>query len=372
MINVIKDRNAAIDTEITSLRSKIDAAKDEVEITVASAQIRFLEAEKKINDARIVELAERSNSAFAMAGKATNNDIQEAINFRNALMATRNSANSSADALPLVPTYVSNTIVSKIETYGKLLELVHNTTQNGHLEFARYEGSVNAEWEEDENADATRQALAALGDVKIGKNMLRATVAYSELSEIAAIEEWVDLFASEAAKAVIMKIEAAIIAGDGNKKLLGIINDDLVAETTMTEEQFNNPDAWITLTSDLDEAYQSGTFVMNYGSFVNLKTLKDEGGHYINLATENGGNKEVAQKNAYTVSGSTIKSFKAASAGDVVCVYGPMKDYRVNFQKGIIVDRHFDHDKRQWVIDVVAYVDGKVVNPFGFIIVKKA
>ena len=86
---------------------------------------------------------------------------------------------------------------------------------------------------------------------------------------------------------------------------------------------------------------------------------------------ENGG-KNILDKSAVTVSGSVLKSFKAAASGDVIAVYGDFSDYRVNFQTNIIIDRHFDYDKRQWVVDVVAYVDGKVVDPFGFIVIKKA
>ncbi len=371
MINVIKDRNTAIDTEIASLRSKIDAAKDEVEVTVASAQIRFLEAEKKINDARIVELAERSNDAFKMAGKATANDMQEVVEFRNAIMKLRNNVSSVADAMPAVPTYVQNEIVAKIETYGNLLGLVKKTTINGSLSFPRYEGKVTANWIDDNTADGTREALAALGDVTLNAHMLRATVAYTELSELAAIEAWVDQFASESAKAVVLTLEAGIIAADGNKKITGIVNDENVAVVELSDEQIANADTWITLTADLDEAYQNGTYVLNYGSFVNLKTLKDEGGSYVGFVGE-GGNKHILDKSAVTVSGSVLKSFKAATSGEVIAVYGDFSDYRMNFQTNIIIDRHFDYDKRQWVVDVVAYVDGKVVDPYSFIVIKKA
>lgn len=371
MINVLKTRNTAIESEITALRSKIDGAKDEIEVRAASAEIRFLEAEKKINDARIVELAERSQDVFKMTGKASANDMQEVVAFRNAVMSLRGNVSSMADALPAIPTYVQNEIVNKIETYGNLLNLVKKTTINGSLSFPRYEGKVTANWVEDATADGAREALAALGDVTLNAHMLRATVAYTELSELASIEAWVDEFASEAAKAVVLKLEAGIIAGDGAKKVLGIVNDELVAEVSLTDEQINNADTWITLTADLDEAYQGGAFAMNYGSFVNLKTLKDEAGHYVAFAGENGG-KHILDKSAVTVSGSVLKSFKAASSGDVIAVYGDFSDYRVNFQTNIIIDRHFDYDKRQWVVDVVAYVDGKVVDPFGFIVIKKA
>ena len=371
MINAIKERNSAIANEIAELRNKITNAENEIEVRAASAEIRFLEAEKKINEARIMELAERSKNGFELVGGASASDMKEVANFRTALMATARSASSAADALPATPIYLQNEIVKKVETFGKMLGLVKKTTQNGHLTFARYEGKVTAAWIDDSTADANRQALADLGDVTLTAHMLRATVAYTELSELVAIAAWADLFATEAAKAIVMTLEAGIINGDGVKKITGIINDANVTKVSMTAEELANPDNIITLTADLDEAYQDGTLVMNYASFVSFKTLKDEAGHYVGFVSDNG-SKHIYDKNVETVYGNVMKSIKAAEAGDVIMIYGDFNDYRLNFQQNIVVDRHFDYDKRQWVIDVVCYVDGKVVDPFSFIVVSKA
>lgn len=369
MINIIKERNSNISNEIAELRTKINNAKDEVEIRAASAEIRFLEAEKKINDSRIVELAERSQNGFSMVNTANTNELKEVANFRNALMETATrAASSAANALPATPVYLQNEIIKKIETYGELLGLVKQTHINGHLNFARYEGKINAEWEDDDTTTGTRQALAELGNVTFGAHMLRATVAYTELSELVAIAEWADTFASEAAKAVVMKLEAAVINGNGVKKLTGIVNDENVVKVSKTIDELNNPDTFITLTADLDKAYQNGTYVMNYASMIGCKTLKDDAGHYVNIVNDN----KVYDKKVTTVSGSVMKSFNGAESGDVVMIYGDFSDYRINFQKDVVVDRHFDYDKRQWVIDVVCYVDGKIVDPFSFIVVTKA
>jgi HK97 family phage major capsid protein len=373
MINAIKNRNAVLDTEIAELRSKVDAAKNENEVALLSDRISLRESEKAINEARLVELAERSQGAFAMTNKTANKDMQGVKEFRSSIENLRGvNVSTISDAAPIIPTVIQTEIVKKIETYGNLLKLIKKTTKKGYQRFPRYEGKATAEWQEDDGSfNATRQALEALGDVTLDMFILSAHVAYSELSDLVSDEEWVNLFADEAAKAVVMKLEAASISGDGNKKLTGITIDENVASVSLTDEQINNADTWITLTADLDEAYQNGTYVLNYGSFINMKTLKDEAGHYVGFVGENGG-KHIVDKNAVTVSGSLLKPFKTAQSGDVIAVYGDFNDYNINFQRDIIVERRFDHEKRQWVIDVVAYCDGKVVDPFSFIVVKKA
>lgn len=370
-IEMLKERNSTIVTKIAEYRNKISNSTNEFEIRMAGDMIEMLENEKTLNSARIEELATRSADYYEVMGKANANSMKEVENFRKALMSAANvrSANALVDALPAVPAYISTEIVKKMETYGKLLNMVKKTTKAGTQTFPRWEGKITAEWQDGENTSANRQALEALGEVTLNAGyFLRATVSYSELTDIATVTAWVDTFADEVAKAVVLKLEAGIINADGNKKMTGIINDANVTTVTLTADELANPDTIITLTADLDEAYQNGTIAMNYASFVGFKTLKDEAGHYVGFVGDNG-NKHIYDKDVITTS--AIKSIKAANVGDVIMVYGDFSDYRINFQTDIIIDRYFDNDLRQYVIDVVCYADGKVVDPFSFIVVKK-
>ena len=73
------------------------------------------------------------------------------------------------------------------------------------------------------------------------------------------------------------------------------------------------------------------------------------------------------------VNDAILPDFDTASPGDVVAIYGNMKDYLVNTQPGmpLTTKRWVDEDTNTEKIKSLVALDGKVLNPYGFILIKK-
>ena len=68
-----------------------------------------------------------------------------------------------------------------------------------------------------------------------------------------------------------------------------------------------------------------------------------------------------------------MKSFDDADVGDVIGIYGNLKNYTMNVQPGmpLTTTSWEDHDHNLHKTKVLTAMDGRVSNPFGWVIIKK-
>ena len=78
-------------------------------------------------------------------------------------------------------------------------------------------------------------------------------------------------------------------------------------------------------------------------------------------------------KDAKLLASNLLPDFDKASAGDVVAIYGDLSNYNVNWQPGgaINILRYPDYDKRKNNILGYGICDGKVLDPYGLMLIKK-
>jgi hypothetical protein len=67
-----------------------------------------------------------------------------------------------------------------------------------------------------------------------------------------------------------------------------------------------------------------------------------------------------------------VADFDTAQSGDVVGVFWQPEEYGVNENFGFAMRRYFDEETNEWVNKALTVVDGKVLNPEGFVLIKKA
>ena len=67
-----------------------------------------------------------------------------------------------------------------------------------------------------------------------------------------------------------------------------------------------------------------------------------------------------------------IGDFATASAGDVVGVYWIPNDYGINENLQFGMRRYFDEDANEWINKGLAVTDGKILDPSGCYLIKKA
>ena len=66
-----------------------------------------------------------------------------------------------------------------------------------------------------------------------------------------------------------------------------------------------------------------------------------------------------------------IADFDTAQAGDVIGIFWQPQEYAINTNLEFGMRRWFDEDRNEWVNKMLTIVDGKVLNPKGFYILKK-
>lgn len=66
-----------------------------------------------------------------------------------------------------------------------------------------------------------------------------------------------------------------------------------------------------------------------------------------------------------------VADFDEANGGDVVGIFWQPNEYGINTNLAFGMKRWFDDDRNEWVDKMLTIVDGKVLNPAGFVLIKK-
>jgi hypothetical protein len=66
-----------------------------------------------------------------------------------------------------------------------------------------------------------------------------------------------------------------------------------------------------------------------------------------------------------------VKDFDTASQSDVIGYYFQPDNYIINENFGFTVDRYYNYERRKWITVATVVVDGKPLNPTGFIKILK-
>jgi hypothetical protein len=67
-----------------------------------------------------------------------------------------------------------------------------------------------------------------------------------------------------------------------------------------------------------------------------------------------------------------IKDFDTASSGDVIGIYWVPNDYAINTNLAFGIKQYFDEDTNKYINKGLTIVDGKILDPSGCYIIKKA
>lgn len=83
--------------------------------------------------------------------------------------------------------------------------------------------------------------------------------------------------------------------------------------------------------------------------------------------------KRLVGKSVTGVETDILPDFDTAAAGDVVAIFGDFNNYVINTQPGMpmTTKRWIDDDKNQEKIKALMACDGRVLDPYGFILIKK-
>ncbi len=287
-----------------------------------------------------------------------------------------------------IPTTVLNEFINEIRlVYGNLYSKVRKLNIQGAVKVPIAELQATFKWITEDTV-APREDGGKIKDfVEFSYNMCEIRVAQTLLSSIVTL----DLFEREIVRvmmiAYMQAMDIGIVKGTGNGQMLGILNDPRVIATnnvvTMTAAEINNWTAWRKkFFSKLPLGYRAGEFIFPLATVdAYLETMADNNnnpifrqatGLEVNDGDQRNPNGRFFGRDISLVEPDIIPDFDSASSGDVIGIFWQPNEYAINTNMSFGMRRWFDEDRNEWVNKMLTIVDGKVLNPRGIWLIKKA
>ena len=316
-------------------------------------------------------------------------DAYDSVEYRQAFMnyvtrgevipdRFRNADTTTSTAGAVIPTTLMHELIREMKSRGNIWNKVRKLNVQGGVEFPIIDLVPVANWIT-EAAASNDQAITANTTVNFSYYGLECKISQSLLSSVVSLKEFEDLFPTLAAEAMIAALEKGVFNGTGSGQMLGILNDTNipVANTiTLSSTDFVKWDEWKKkVFAKMKKAYRNGEFFMAQGTFDGyIDGMVDTTGQPIgrvNYGIDGGEVYRFGGKTVETVEDDVIAAYDDASTGDVVAVFGNLGNYAVNSNMQMRVVKWSDHDNNKEKTKAIMIVDGKVLDPCGFLIIKK-
>ena len=308
--------------------------------------------------------------------------------YRNSLPAEQRSgvAITTADTGAAIPLTVMREVINTVrKRYGNLYNRVTKTSVAGGVEYAVGALQASFKWIS-ESTVSPRQKVDALAKVQFAYHTAEIRIAQSFLSALLTITDFEAKLVEVIAVAYLQAMDTAIVKGTGVGMPLGILNDARVtnanAAVEMTAANMSNWTAWRkNFFSKLPLGYRDGEFIFAMSTVDSyLETMADNNnnpifrqssGLVVNDGDARDPNGTFFGRRISLVEPDILPDFDTASEGDVIGIYWQPEEYAINENFGFTMRRYFDEETNEWVDKALVVVDGKVLNPNGFFLIKK-
>lgn len=368
-----------LDKEIADLR----AAQDETDIAARrSAEVLAAAAKggKVILD---------SMGTYKIGEERSTISKYDTMEYRTAFMGFMQTGNmapefrdttGAADVGYVVPPVVLNEIIKKLTVYGSLYNAVRKLNVKGGLTIPLATLKPTATWISD--GGATTAQKQPVGSVTFNYYGLECKIATSLLVDIASISAFEATIVELIFEAMNRAIDVAIVNGTGatGNQPLGIANDPSIPAAkiiTLSPSDFASYDAWAKkVFAKMPAAYKAGaSFVMASGTFEGyINGMTDANGQPIgrvNYGITEGPQERFGGRTVLIVEDDVVKNYDDAAVGDIVAIYGNLNNYALNSNMALTMYRYLWQETNQWIDKGILIADGKAIDPFGFVIVKK-
>ena len=286
-----------------------------------------------------------------------------------------------------IPTTVLNEFINEIrKVYGNLYYKVRKMNVPGAVKIPISALQATFKWITEDTV-SPRQTGGNIEDyVEFSYNTAEIRVAQTLLSSIVAL----DIFEREVVqimlKAYLQAMDISIVHGTGKGQPLGILNDPRVLATgnviEMTAADLNDWTKWRkNFFAKLPLGYRAGEFIFNLETVDSyLETMADANnnpvfrqvtGLEVNDGDAANPNGRFFGREIALVEPDVIPGFDDAANGDVIGIFWQPLEYAINTNLEFGMRRYFDEEKNEWVNKMLTIVDGKVLNPMGFWLIKK-
>lgn len=296
------------------------------------------------------------------------------------------TAISTDDSGAAIPITIMNEVINTIRVrYGSLYNKVRKTAVRGGVGYPVGALEASFSWI-DESTVSPRKKVGKLGKIFFNSHVAELRVAQTFLSDLLTMDAFEAEIARVIAIAYLKAMDEAIVNGTGDGMPLGILNDTRITEEghviEMTDADFSDWSAWLTkVFGIIPMGYADVELIMTKGTvYSKLRTMKDDVNRPIYYEAMGGRveDTDYANPRAYLdgheislVEPTILPNFNTASDGDVVAIVWIPFDYAVNENFGFAMRRYYDDETNEWVDKALTVVDGKMLNPGGYYLIKK-
>ncbi|WP_298535784.1 phage major capsid protein [uncultured Methanobrevibacter sp.] len=422
MKDFLKKLLKARNDRITQIRSAIEASNDVNEVRSLTAEASTLQAEAHDLQAQIdaieaeeqraaAQEAEQRDAVPADAQLVNGNvrgsfatpaaeqrdavDPLSTMEYRNAFMAyvqngtaipselRAGDAISTPDTAPAIPLTIMNQVINTVRLrYGNLYNKVRHLNVKGGIQFPIGALRASFKWI-NESTVSPRQKLDPLAKIMFSYHVAEIRIAQTFLASIVTLDAFEAKIAEVIAIAYLEAMDQAIVNGTGEGMPLGILNDPRVTNSiTMTAKDMNDWTAWRkNFFAKLPLGYREGEFIFPLSTVETyLETMADANnnpvfrqatGLEVNDGDSRNPNGRFFGRDIALVEPDILPDFDSASSGDVIGIFWQPEEYALNENFGFTMRRWFDEEANEWVDKALVVVDGKVLNPVGYYLIKK-
>lgn len=290
---------------------------------------------------------------------------------------------STTDTAAAIPFTVMNEVINTVrKRYGNLYSKVRKTSVPGGVEYPIGALQATFKWI-NESTVSPRQKAGALGKVMFGNHVAEIRVAQTFLSRLLTLSAFEAELTRVIAIAYLEAMDYGIVNGSGDGCMTGILNDARITKTvTMTAAQLSDWTQWRKrFFASLPLGYRGGEFIFPVSTVdAYLETMADSNnnpifrqatGLEVNDGDARNPNGRFFGRDISLVEPDIIADFDSANSSDVIGIYWQPEEYAINENFGFTMRRYFDEETNEWVDKALVVVDGKVLNPNGFVKILK-
>lgn len=393
---------------LKEIEARIAEIKNELETRGAELSVeesnKLVDEAEQLNEQRkaLVEAAEKRNAALANiaagegktvrtfaapngAAPEQDDDKYASMAYRKAFMqyVTRGTAipaeyrgdanTKTTDVGNVIPTTVVDQIISKLENVGGILALVTKTAYKGGVAIPKNSVKPVATWVA-EGAGSDKQKLA-VGSVTFAYHKLRCAVSVSLEVDTMSITAFEAYLVRVIVEAMTKKLEESIIKGSGSGEPTGIINtaaDEGESIATVNVAALSYA-ALIDAEAELPEEYEGNAkWCMSKKTFMGFIGLVDENGQPIARVNHGlDGKVERYLIGREVVCTQHLPSFAAAETNAKFGFLFDFTNYDLNTNYAMGVKKYEDNDTDDQITKAIMLADGKVVDYYGLVLLKK-
>ncbi len=410
---ILEKRLARLQTKVNDLKTRAQASEDVNEVRALTAQVEDINADiaEVREELEAIEMEARSAAPATVGEKIPETaekrgiasfktteertDVLESMEYRKAFMAYAQNgtqipaelragvATSTVDTGAAIPLTVMREVINTVrKRYGNLYRKVRKLNVQGGVQFPVGALQATFKWI-NEATVSPRQKLGPLGKVSFGYHTAEIRIAQTFLASIVTLEAFEAKIAEVIAIAYLQAMDEGIVNGSGDGCMLGITKDARVTNyVEMTAADMGDWTQWRKkFFSQLPLGYRAGEFIFPMSTVESyLETMADANnnpvfrqatGLEVNDGDAQNPNGRFFGREISLVESDILPDFDTASDGDVIGIYWQPEEYAINENFGFTMRRYFDEETNEWVDKALVVVDGKVLNPAGYWLIKK-